>query len=339
MGILFTMLCIILMIVLHEYGHFLAARFFKIPVYEFSVGMGPLLFSKTSKKSGTKFSFRLFPVGGYCSFDDSKASGVQDSALDEVSPIKRIILCFAGPFANFLFGFIILFFVFLFAGQSESIPVIGSTLGGYPAESILQPHDKIISVNSRKVDNLNIIGEEVDKGKTVYFKVLRGDEILVFPITPEYKEMDGSYMIGITYVQNIKGENPFVAFKDASVTFATSITSVFNAFIHLLPFVKSEQSVEATGIVGIVAYSNTYFNAGLFNTFFMIMAIVSINLGIMNLVPIPGLDGSKIIQSLVELIFKKKLPRYIENRLINFSMAMLACFALVILWLDLTKLL
>ena len=118
MSIIISILAIAIMIILHEWGHFIAARICKVPVYEFSMGFGKLLFKHQGKKE-TQFSIRAIPLGGFCSFDspeslkNSAENGITDSALNKIPIWQRIFICFLGPFINILTAFVIMFFIYL----------------------------------------------------------------------------------------------------------------------------------------------------------------------------------------------------------------------------------
>lgn len=333
-GILVAVFAIMVMIIVHEYGHFLAARIFKVPVYEFSVGMGPLIKQKFSKK-GTKFSLRAIPIGGYCAFDDSKSASFVDAALEKIPVWQKIIICFAGPLINILFGVFIFFCAIFFIGARVDSGVVSSVREGFPSINILQENDKIIAINdielNRKFDVSDAVAEFAPS--TLKVTVSRNGEELDFNITPKLD--NGKYYIGVTTLLAYEKlsfpetiEETFTIGIDSIKTMWKNIAGIFTRQVNL---------GEVSGIVGVVAFMSEFATSQKLFMFLQIAALVSINLGIMNLLPIPGLDGSKILFGIIEIIRGKKMKPEFELRLIQTGFVFLIALVIVTLFNDVFK--
>ena len=207
MSILVALLALTLMITVHEWGHFIAARIFNVPVYEFAIGMGPKLFQHKGKKE-TLFSIRAIPLGGFCSFDsedslnDSAQNGVVDAALDKLPVYQRIIICFAGPLMNFIFAFLLVLSMLLIAGNATPTTKIVDFTDISPAKEFLQVNDYVYSIDDTIVYNdpeaLSIaLDEAAAKDGIINVTVLRGNDYYTYEIKPEFDDVTNGYYIGI----------------------------------------------------------------------------------------------------------------------------------------------
>lgn len=339
MGGLIAFLGIIVMIVLHEWGHFIAARIFKVPVYEFAIGMGPKLFSRKGKK-GTIFSLRAVPIGGFCAFDDAKDSGIQDAALERIPVWQKIIICLAGPVMNLLIGYIIFLILIATIGIGAETSEIAKPLKGYPAYEVLEENDEIIKINGNDI----IVGDENanvtyyiknSNGEPLNIEFIRNGEILEETITPKWDETENRYMIGIL----TKNEYRKATIKEVfELPVKLTINSVKQVYVSLFNLVTGKNKIqEMSGIIGIVAVTNDYASKYTIFSFVSILAVISINLGIMNLLPIPGLDGSKIVSGIFELITKKKIPEKISNAAITGAFILLIVLMIYVAFNDIIK--
>ena len=309
MSILITIIGFGVMILLHELGHFLAAKRFGVTVHEFSIGMGPKIFSV--KKNETTYSLRLFPIGGYVKLEgETKADDETDKAsFINLHPLKRIIVLFAGAFMNLLLG--ILIFTVINANMGVSPSVIHSIPAEFKNESPFNPGDEIIRLNNTRThtyDDVSLfLSRNTDKNITVTF--LRNGEKEIIKDMPLFKT-DYGYKLGVTFSS-----------KDAS--FFESIRYAMYDTVYITKAVVFALSDLITGRVGLNALSGpveiisvvgevteTKNEYTLF-TVLMLFAMITVNLGIFNLLPFPALDGGSIIFALYELLTKRKVKEEI----------------------------
>ncbi len=369
--ILLAIAILLLMVVIHELGHYVAGKILKFKINEFSVGFGPLLFSKENKKTGEKFSLRLIPLGGYCAFEDeqgldaeerSNASesvgevfeeleqkSVMPPAVDplnppvetrsfvEEAPWKRLIVLVAGALFNFLSAIIFSIIVILLVGYSiPTVSTVYQSTGDNPAYySSLEAGDKILGVNGERISIMRSYEEMVtDKteGKEYDLIVLRnGEEISVkvkvqrIQTVYEGEELD---YLGVGFVTMY--ESVSCSFLDALVycvpytcKLSLSILAAFGGlFTGSTPITSMTGPIGTVGAMAEISMLN-------WRNILILLPLIASNLAIFNILPIPALDGSKIIFTAIEWIRGKPLNRNVEN--IIHTVGMLLLFGFVIL--------
>lgn len=340
MRIVIGLLCLCFLIFFHELGHFLVAKLFKIKVESFSIGMGPILFHKTIK--GTDYRISLFPFGGYCGIKGekdfqealknnySKIEGEKDSMYG-CHPFKRAAIGFAGPFFNFLFAFFA-FTVILLTGYttysySNKIIIaseLDSSIQSQAKKAGLKTGDEIIKINNKKIEDFSDIIFEISKrpDEDIEISVLRDKEIIEFSVHSVLDKTSGTGKIGISadtttlLKKEIKSKNFFLAIKDGfleslNMTFLT-LKGIFTLFrgVDLKNQVSGPARV-ADMIGEVVSESATQGKKAIFINLLNFMALISISLFLMNLLPIPVLDGALILFALIEGIFRIRLhPKF-----------------------------
>ncbi|MDY4152410.1 MAG: M50 family metallopeptidase [Treponema sp.] len=340
MRIVIGLICLCFLIFFHELGHFLVAKLFKIKVESFSIGMGPILFHKTIK--GTDYRISLFPFGGYCGIKGekdfqealknnySKIEGEKDSMYG-CHPFKRAAIGFAGPFFNFLFAFFA-FTVILLAGYttysySNKIIIaseLDSSIQSQAGKAGLKTGDEIIKINNKKIEDFSDIIFEISKrpDEDIKISVLRDKEIIEFSVHSVLDKTSGTGKIGISadtttlLKKEIKSKNFFLAIKDGfleslNMTFLT-LKGIFTLFkgVDLKNQVSGPARV-ADMIGEVVSESATQGKKAVFINLLNFMALISISLFLMNLLPIPVLDGALILFALIEGIFRIRLhPKF-----------------------------
>ena len=340
MRIVIGLICFCFLIFFHELGHFLVAKLFKIKVESFSIGMGPILFHKTIK--GTDYRISLFPFGGYCGIKGekdfqealknnySKIEGEKDSMYG-CHPFKRAAIGFAGPFFNFLFAFFA-FTVILLTGYttysySNKIIIaseLDSSIQSQAGKAGLKTGDEIIKINNKKIEDFSDIIFEISKrpDEDIEISVLRDKEIIEFSVHSVLDKTSGTGKIGISadtttlLKKEIKSKNFFLAIKDGfleslNMTFLT-LTGIFTLFkgVDLKNQVSGPARV-ADMIGEVVSESATQGKKAVFINLLNFMALISISLFLMNLLPIPVLDGALILFALIEGIFRIRLhPKF-----------------------------
>ena len=337
MNLFFILAAIVMlgvMVMIHECGHFFAARLTGIPVKEFAIGFGPRLVSWKSKKHETQFFLRLIPAGGYCMFygeDDTEGKEQQDPrCINRFAPWKRMITIAMGPVMNFVLAFIAAVILFAAAGQDAVGRAVISdvTAGGPAAEAGILPGDIIDQVNGQKMEgvtedgNLPAVAQisAYQAGEPPIDLVLERrnaageSEFVSVSVTPDYSEAEGRPLIGITVgYEVLRGAVP-VSFFEAIPLGADYCVRAGGAILSGLKTMLTtgegfDQSAGPVGIVQLIA-EETRQNG--WEMYLQLLVMISVNLGLFNLIPIPGLDGSRIIFLLIEAIRRKPVNQRIE---------------------------
>lgn len=353
MYIIIALLLLGILVTIHEAGHFLAARLTGIPVSEFAIGMGPKLLGWHSRKHDTKFSLRLIPVGGYCAFmgeDDRDGIHTDDSLAFNNQPVwKRLLTVFSGPLMNFVLAFVVLVFFFWVGGISEVTGIdhfIEVSAAGPAYSAGLQDGDVIAAVNG--IDTLdgttdtliNAIGSYQEGDAPLHLTIHRGEEVFETDLTPFWDEEEGKYRIGITIRGYYRTENRACGLGEALEQSWDTCVYASGAIISSLKnmITTGEGLDQVSGPVGIVSMVSDQVEAGGLTAFLNYLVVISINLGIMNLLPIPGLDGSRLVFLLIEAIRRKPIPPQKEAMVHLIGMGALMLLMVVLVFKDVVQL-
>lgn len=343
MTILYVLAAILLLGILvtaHEAGHFFAARMTGIPVKEFSIGFGPKLLQWTRKKHETLFSLRLIPAGGYCAFygeDDVQGKEKNDPrSIGRFAVWKRIVTVAAGPCMNFLLALLAAVIIFSYVGEDVNgeygYTVIQSVESGSPAEAAgLLPGDVVLSVGGQDAKGLSedgtsyrisaLIDRYASGDGPLALGVQRGEETLTLQAAPRYDESEKRWMIGVTlWVQYTPGYEP-VSFTRAVRLGADYCVRAGGAILTSLRDLVTtgrgfEESSGPVGIIRLIAEETQTAartsQAQAWLTWAQLLVLISVNLGLFNLIPIPGLDGSRIVFLVIEGLRGKPAPQKVE---------------------------
>ncbi len=328
----------------HELGHFLIAKANGIKVNEFFVGMGPTLWKK--QKGETLYSLKLLPIGGACVFEgEDGLDGEED--LDERSFPKanvwaRIAVLFAGPFFNFITGFIIA--IIVVANTKWAFPVVsGLTENSAAQEAGLQEGDTIVSIDGEKIhlaSEINLISQ-FNKGGAMDIVYERDGNTYSTKLQPHYDEEDNRYYMGL-YVGKYDYVKPSqvlqYAFYDVFYYFKATYRS-------LALLVQGRLSLnDMSGPVGIVKVVDDTYDAvspygitPVVMSMLELMILLSINLGVMNLLPFPALDGGRLIFQFIEVVRGKPVPREKEGMVHLVGMVLLMALMVVVVFNDISK--
>ncbi|MGN1205149.1 MAG: RIP metalloprotease RseP [Lachnospiraceae bacterium] len=303
----------------HEFGHFLLAKLNGIKVVEFSVGMGPAIFSV--KRKETRYALRLFPIGGACMFEgedgreseDGKEAESDEGSFNKASVWARISTVLAGPVFNFILAFVVAVILVSIAAPAPNT-ISGVTPESPAAEAGLMEGDRIISINGEKTylfKDISLI-TYLNGGNPMEIVYDRAGEEHTVTITPVYSEENGAYLMGIygTYGE-AKG---LKVFQYAWYEMRYCVVNTYKSLGMLLTGKFSRQDV--AGPVGIAVnvvgktyeYTKDYGLKTVFYNMFNIVLLLSVNLGILNLLPIPALDGGRLVFLIVEVFRGKPVP-------------------------------
>ena len=323
----------------HEFGHFIAARITGIDVMEFAIGFGPKLVGWKGKK-GTDFSIRLIPMGGYCAFygeDDASGKTADDPrSYSRQNVWKRMFTVLMGPMMNFILAFVVVVAFYFFGGIAEVTgyePFISEVAGAGPAYSAgLKDGDIIESVDGVNVLDgttetlLDAIAAYKEGDAPLQMVVRRGEGTFQTEMTPFWDEELQRFRVGVTIGARVLSQTRACSFGEAVTegwkwcvyASGTIVTALKN-------LVTTGEGLDQTaGPVGVVTMVSQEVKQYGFEAFINLLVVISINLGIMNLLPIPGLDGSRILFNIVEAVRRKPIPAQKE------AMIHLAGYALLI---------
>ena len=326
-----------LIIFVHELGHFLTAKLFKMPVSEFSIGMGPQVFSVDTKN--TAYSFRAIPIGGYVNIEGMEIGSEVENGFSSKPAYQRFIVLFAGVFMNFLMAFILLFAIAKINGRIEydTNAIIGGLVKGGANEQILKVDDKILELDGKKInvwtdiskitkasqnkEEISALIERNGKEENITLKLTKDEENnrVVLGISPKYKKIDLSTTESLDFAKN---------------SFNSIFTDTLKGFFTL--FSGKASLKEISGPVGIFKVVGEVSKFG-WVSIISLCVVLSINIGVLNLLPIPALDGGRIIFVFLEL-FGIKINKKWEEKLYKSGMILLLFFILMISVNDVWKL-
>lgn len=309
--IIVTLVIFGVLITTHEFGHFIAARKCGVIVEEFSIGMGPLLFEKKGD-DGTLYSLRLLPIGGFCRMygEDEDENELGEGSLNSVSPWKRILILSAGAMMNLLTAIIILMMVYAIYG-TEPTTTVSTVMDNSPAYNAgVHEGDTILKIGTRDIKEWQDLDEAIagTKGKETAFQIERADgNVETIYITPKYDAEQKDYLIGITptYSKSLAG-----TVKMAFKAFFTYVFLIFKALIQLIRgTIGINEMSGPIGVAGVVGDAIKMGPAIVLN----IAALLAVNIGVFNLLPIPALDGSRIFFCLIEIMKGSPIDREKEG--------------------------
>lgn len=353
MTVIYFLLILGIILIVHEVGHLVTAKYFGVYCREFSIGMGPVLLQKQGKE--TKWSLRLIPIGGYVMMaGDDDAEALEGSLSEEekelVIPVERTlpgiakwkqaIVMFAGSFMNILLAFVVFVIVVFYQG-SVVTPTIGEVFVDSPAMSVgLQVGDTIVAayegdtrveVNKNKdIQNFQTFAAQHTDGFTIV--VDRDGTIIEKEVTPKLNEKSGQYLIGIAYAQDSSFGAKMEKSFDMLVLNATMIVSaIANLF-------RGQGLDNIGGPVGILSATADVAKNG-FMSLVLLLGMLSINVGLFNLVPIPLFDGGRIVILAIEAIIGRDLNEKARDWLMYIGLFLVLALFVLAAWNDISRLL
>jgi regulator of sigma E protease len=328
----------LLLIAPHEAGHFAFAKLFKVRVIEFSIGAGTKLWSFT--RNGTLYAIRAFPILGYVRMGGMEAGDFEDpNGFHRKSAFQRILILVGGPLANFLVAMIVVAGFNMTQLNSDPGRVVGVVKGSPAAAAGFLPGDRLLTVNGKKITAPDQIRkeEEAAPGAPVVIAGMHPDgKPFEYTVTPNCNS--GKCQVGF----QIRGIlTPQMALVDGVVFPFAAVSNIVQGLSQLITGqvpggLFGPQGL--TGPIGIAYVTDQSVNQGLANYFFLV-ALLSVALGFTNLLPLPALDGGRIVVVLVEVLRRRPLDRAMELNFQRWGLAALLGLAAVISFLDIQRIL
>lgn len=339
-----------ILIAVHELGHFLSAKACGVRVNEFSIGMGPAIFHK--KKGETEYSLRILPIGGYCAMEGEEEDSEDPHALNNQGFWKKVLIFSAGAIMNFIAGFLIIMILYSSAGAFR-LPVVSGFAPEFTAEGEtgLQEGDRILSIDGERIYVYSDIPLFLGRGddNTYELRILRDGEKINLTLTLPYQEYTGTE--GETY----QGYGLYFGVLEEGTPLAKLKYSWLNAvdFVRIVRYslvelVTGGASVkDLSGPVGIVSTITqvgedaSSWRDALDNILYF-AALIAVNLAVMNLLPLPALDGGKIfflvVNTLSQHLLHRQIPAKYENYIHAAGFALLMVLMLFVTFNDVVKL-
>lgn len=342
-------------VISHELGHFLIARKNGIRVIEFSVGMGPTIFS--FHKGGVKYALKPLPIGGACLFEGE--DGLENQEEEETVQAdrsegipfpkagvwSRIATIFAGPFFNFLLAFVVALILNAFSGAD--LPTVGKVIENSAAmEAGLQEGDVITRINHERIHFYRevMLISSLNKGETMEVHYERDGQKGVAYVTPKYSEEDHRYYIGIANGGEFLKCNPLQVFQYGFYEVEYWVKLTFKSLGMVLQGQVTKEDVSGPiGIAKLVGDSydhaeENYGTASAILTMLEIVVLLSVNLGILNLLPFPALDGGRLVFMLIEVVRGKPIPPEKEGMVHFAGLVVLMLLMVFVMYNDIMKL-
>lgn len=316
------------LVFIHEGGHFLAARLFKVKVEEFSIGFGPKIFSKKGKE--TNYSIGCIPFGGYVRMTGEEERSEEEGSFNKAKLWHRIVIVAAGAIVNIIFAIIVYFILSLCSGYNISTTVSGIIPEATENISSIEVGDKILEINNQKIrvksDISKALSDYTDGDITVLIE-RNNEEIEIKAKPTKYME---NYILGVQLTQtdlvfSKKIEYSFYETMNFVSSIGTSLKLLFTGNVGI------EQMTGPIGISEIVVKTSGIYN------FVYLLCLISISLGVTNLLPIPALDGGRILLLIIEGIRGKALKEEIELGIQSAGFLVLILFSLYVSYKDIIR--
>lgn len=340
MGIILAILIFSFIVIFHEMGHFLIAKKNGIDVEEFCLGMGPLLFSKEYK--GTRYCLRAFPIGGACMMGEDEEATGSEGNFHSKSVWARMAVIAGGPVFNFILAFILSVILIGMVGYDS--PTVKNVEPGYPAEEAgMQKGDVIVKMGNK---NINIFREvstynQFHQGEIVDVTYLRDGEKNTVTLMPKYNEEMDYYLLGVGGQNDKAGiwDSIKYGFYEVKYWICTTVSSLK---LLITGAVGMDQLAGPVGIVDMVGdtYNNSvsYGIKAVLANLINLSILLSANLGVLNLLPIPALDGGRLVFLIIEAVRGKRVPPEKEGYVHFIGFVLLMALMVFVLFNDLRRL-
>ncbi|MDF9867457.1 regulator of sigma E protease [Bacilli bacterium PM5-3] len=348
MEIIKFLIILLVLITVHEFGHFIVAKIFNVYVSEFALGFGPKIFSYKGKE--TEFTIRLLPLGGYAAMVGEDGEISEDLAhvphertLKGVNRFKQFLIMFAGSFMNLLLAFIIFCGIAFSQDTVSTDPIIGDITTNSPAMKAglqsgdyvkeIRQGDEVTKINS--YTDLTLFSSYNTEGNEYEMVVERENKEEVIKIKPTYDDTSKRYIAGFGPTIVKASHNPIDVVKNG---WKLSVDTAQNIFTSLKMLFTGKAGVDdLSGPVGMVDITRQISqNSGLIGLI-NFTALLSINLAIFNLLPIPALDGGRIFILAIEAITRRRMSEKLEARIIGISFMLLMALIVFVTFNDIMK--
>lgn len=343
MKIVIAIIIFSLIVIFHELGHFWLAKANGILVNEFSLGLGPTIIG--FKRGETKYSLKLLPFGGACMMEGEDGESENPRSFQNKSVWARISVVLAGPVFNFILAFVFSFIMITAMGYNST--KIAGVIDGYAAdEAGMQDGDTIVKLNNSRVHFFGEIGSyaALHEGEDVLVTYERDGKRYQTTLSPTFNEEEGRYLYGFQGCYLEKRSNVFHNLLYAGYDVGYYIKMTFESLRML--FSGAASMNDLSGPVGIVStmgedYEQAVVAGGIkYGLLDMCawMVLISANLGVMNLLPIPALDGGRLVFLLIEAVTKKRVPPEKEGMVHMIGIVLLMLLMVVVMFNDIRKL-
>ncbi|MGE0050968.1 MAG: RIP metalloprotease RseP [Arcobacter sp.] len=347
MGTITFLLVLSFLVFFHELGHFIAARFFGVKVHVFSIGFGKQLYAK--EWMGTTWQFALIPLGGYVKMkgqDDSNPALKEDGddSYNTKKPWQRIIILFAGPFANFILA-AVLYFIIALMGATTWAAQVGTVQENSPAyQAGILPNDEILRINDTEITSWDEIGKTIinTEGALKFF-IKRDGQIIAKTISPQISDSENMFKEKIK--KRMIGISPSGKIITLELTFTQALVYAYEKTIFASTMIFQGVQKLIQGVIpssevgGVISIGKVISDASESSiiALFAITALISVNLGVLNLLPIPALDGGHIMFNLYEMITRKKPSDQVFLFLTIFGWVILGSLMLLGIYNDINR--
>ena len=382
-----TIIIFLVLISLHEFGHFVMSKLSGVRVIEFSIGMGPAILKKQGAE--TLYSLRIFPVGGYCKLEGEDEKTDDPKAFCNQKLYKRFLVVCAGAILNVILGFVLFVVITLAEPHPEGVqnrinlPVVDTVIeNSYLAQSGIQSGDRIVEINGHKIyfyNDISLYTDKFDENSQARITVKRDKKKYTYDVMPSISETTyryGENSVEVTTSINGKKETNIYEYTEQNIEEAkkvvgqtanekrliigftpksepVGINNIFTYAFHYTGFIVrmvyrafwdmltgAVGFDQVSGPVGIVSAVNTAVNTGSYKwiNILYLTALLTINLGVFNLLPLPALDGGRLFFMLIELVRRKPVPAEKEGMVHAIGLILLLCLTVVISFSDIIKL-
>jgi len=330
MTVIYAILIFCLLIFVHEFGHFIVAKACGVKVNEFAIGMGPALFKK--QKGETLYAVRILPIGGFCAMEGEDEDSEDPRAFNNQPVWQRALVLAAGSTMNLLTAFLLMIIIAFWQGHATTtIDVVQDNSPAY--EVGIRSGDVLVEVDGTAIDEWNDILQTIGKvrDKNAQVTVLRDGEELTFDTMPEYDEAAGRSKIGIMPVMEHK---LIPAFGDGIKNTWTMTVTMYDILKQL--FTGEVGVEELSGPVGIVYVVNDSAKQGLIYVVYL-TALLSLNLAVMNMLPLPALDGGRLIFLGIRKITGRRVTDEMEGKIHFIGIMLLFALMIYVTWNDIIR--
>ena len=330
MTLIYAVIIFCLLIFVHEFGHFVTAKLCGVKVNEFAIGMGPALFKK--QKGETLYSVRAFPIGGFCAMEGEDEDSDDERAFNNQPAWQRAIVLAAGSVMNLLTAIVLMIIIAFYTGQpTTTIDVVQEDSPAYVAG--IMSGDEVVSIDGKEVDEWkafqNIIGDT--DGEPVVMTVIRDGQEIDITVTPEYDKKAGRSLVGVTAAME---RNPIKAVGTGVANTWDMTVMMYNVIGDL--FTGDVSMKELSGPVGIVYVVNDSAKMGFIYVVYL-AALLSLNLAVMNLLPLPALDGGRLLFLLIRKITGKAVTDEMEGKIHFIGIMLLLLLMVFVTWNDIVR--